>query len=161
MGDNVLNMYNYIQYVGINHFVLHLIRCHHLLNLWFLHTCSVTWQIGVLERESQIQICVSRYRYKRLSETRDSLGNVSKPTHNILSQKLNHYGIRGKANEWLSSYLNNRKQYVFYNGTSSSLSNISCGVPQGSILGPILFFLYKWHSKCFWCIAICTIRRRY
>ena len=62
--------------------------------------------------------------------------------HQILLQKLECYGIRGTANTWIASYLTDRKQYTCYNGKSSSTTNISCGVPQGSILGPILFLLY-------------------
>ena len=62
--------------------------------------------------------------------------------HSILLQKLNFYGIRGIAYQWFASYLGNRKQYVCYDGVSSEDGNISCGVPQGSILGPILFLLY-------------------
>ena len=56
--------------------------------------------------------------------------------------KLNHYGIRGIANNWFSTYLKNRKQFVSINGFSSDLQNTLCGVPQGSILGPLLFLLY-------------------
>ena len=62
--------------------------------------------------------------------------------HEILLSKLSHYGIRGKSLKWFQNYLSNRKQYVTYNGVSSQVNNITHGVPQGSILGPLLFLLY-------------------
>ena len=51
--------------------------------------------------------------------------------HSILVTKLDHYGIRGVAKQWLSSYLENRKQYVCFNGTDSDFLPIACGVAQG------------------------------
>ena len=62
--------------------------------------------------------------------------------HQILLTKLNHYGIRGVSNDWFKSYLSNRNQYVSINGFDSGLAAINCGVPQGSVLGPLLFLLY-------------------
>ena len=56
--------------------------------------------------------------------------------------KLEHYGIRGVLLDWFKSYLTGRKQYVFCNGESSDLRELSCGVPQGSVLGPLLFLIY-------------------
>ena len=62
--------------------------------------------------------------------------------HDILFDKLSFYGIRGLPLDWLKNYFLNRFQYVEYNGSSSFYNTIKCGVPQGSILGPLLFLIY-------------------
>ena len=63
-------------------------------------------------------------------------------SHKILIDNLYKYGMRGIALEWIKDYLLNRKQYVVYNNTKSNISSVEIGVPQGSILGPLLFLIY-------------------
>ena len=65
-----------------------------------------------------------------------------KKAFDILLQKLEHYGIRDNAMLWFKSYLTDRKQFVSLNETNSEIKSITCRVPQGSVLGPILFLLY-------------------
>ena len=60
----------------------------------------------------------------------------------LLCTKLEFYGIRGVAHQWIRSYLSNRMQYVSYEGHKSELLPIQCGVPQGSILDPLMFTIY-------------------
>ena len=55
---------------------------------------------------------------------------------------FNIYGVRGIANTWLENYPINRKQYVVVDNQASSMQFIKCGVPQGSVLGPVLFLLF-------------------
>ena len=62
--------------------------------------------------------------------------------HNILLDKLSHLGVRGNIFKWFESYLRNRFQIVKVNGLLSDPGQISCGVPQGSVLGPLLFLIY-------------------
>ena len=71
-----------------------------------------------------------------LSKTFDTVN------HRILIAKLEHYGIRGKALDIFKSYLSNRKQYVQLENAKSKLRPITCGVPQGSVLGPLFFILF-------------------
>ena len=62
--------------------------------------------------------------------------------HEILLRKLEHYGVRGTANAWFASYLDKREQYVSIQGVNSKTQHINHGVPQGSVLGPLLFLIY-------------------
>ena len=62
--------------------------------------------------------------------------------HTILLSKLREYGAEGTSLSWFTSYLTNREQFCYFDGSSSSKSSIKCGIPQGSCLGPLLFILY-------------------
>ena len=62
--------------------------------------------------------------------------------HQILFTKLEHYGIRDVALQWIKSYFSCRQQFVQINQTCSSMQTIKCGVPQGCILSPLFFILY-------------------
>ena len=62
--------------------------------------------------------------------------------HDILIKKLEHYGFRRIVKDWFWSYLKDRKQYVSIANILSDYKQISCGVPQASVLEPLLFLLY-------------------
>ena len=62
--------------------------------------------------------------------------------HEILLHKLYSYGIRGHVNKFFRSYLNDWRQFTEVNGEKSTLRSVKCGVPQGSVLGPLFFALY-------------------
>ena len=72
-------------------------------------------------------------------DLQEAFGKVE---HDILLTNLEHYGVRGLANDWFKSYLSDRKQFVSINGHDSNLASVLYDVPQGSVLGPLLFLIY-------------------
>ena len=91
--------------------------------------------------------------YKNNNQTLGSLGRVlcklldlkeafDTVKHDILLSKMNLFGIQGIALDWFRSYLTNRTQRCLVNGSLSRICSLKCGVPRGTILGPLLFLIY-------------------
>ena len=72
----------------------------------------------------------------------DSSKAFDKVNHRKLLMKMEHYGIRGKLLDWMKDFLSDRTQQVIINGGCSSKAKVISGVPQGAVLGPLLFLIY-------------------
>lgn len=87
----------------------------------------------IVEKIQKQLDCRSFYRPKKVFDKVD---------HNVLLEKLDCYGIRCVAKNWFCSYLNNQKQYVMLNGSTSAIKPVSTGVPQGPVVDPLLILIY-------------------
>ena len=115
------------------------------------HNCIYDLQFGFREKHSTTHALLNLTENIRnaLDKNEFSVGvfiDLQKAfdtvDHKILLEKLFYYGIRGTANQWFKSYLENRWQFVTINGYNSDEVIMNIGVPQGSVLGPLLFLLY-------------------
>ena len=102
---------------------------------------NISTEMAILELQNRIVKSISNKKwcvgiFLDLSKAFDTLD------HRVLLLKLKHYGIRGMAFDWFRSYLSDREQYTEFRLVASKSLPIECGVPQGSILGPLLFLVY-------------------
>ena len=114
-------------------------NCLYDLQFGFRHRHSTTHTLVKICDEIQKAVDTGNYACGVFIDLQKAFDTVN---HEILIDKLHHYGIRGAPLNWFKSYLSMRNQFVNINNTYSSLRNISHGVPQGSVLGPLLFIIY-------------------
>ena len=128
-------------------------KCMHsqILNHFFFNNLISPHQFGFLKNRSteDATLKLVETMYQNLNSKLISINifvDFSKAfdtlNHVILIRKLYRYGIQGQALKLVENYLSNRKQYVNVNNILSSIKSISIGIPQGSVLGPLLFIIY-------------------
>ena len=112
-----------------------------------LSKCQYGFRKGISTEDAVNELLNNIYRSLNENELHGAIFlDLSKAfdtvSHDILLNKLEHYGIRGEAHTLIKSYLSDRKQFVSVGDSISDLRDLTIGVPQGSVLGPLFFLLY-------------------
>ena len=145
------NNYRPISLLSLFDKILEKILCRRLVSFLEHNKILYCYQYGFRKAYSTVLALIEITDYiKRLLDERNYVISIfidfkkafDTVDHEILLYKLECYGIRGLANDFFRSYLTNRRQYTVINGVNSELRTVSCGVPQGSVLGPLFFLLY-------------------
>ena len=128
--------------------MLSFINCQAFLHCLIVYDCNLQFGFRESHSTSHALLSLTETIKKSVDNGKSGCGifldlqkTFDTVNHKIL-QKLEHYGIRGKALDWFRSYLSGRSQYVVVNGHSSEILPITCGIPQGSVLGPLIFLIY-------------------
>ena len=151
-GDKTsIENYRPISVLSVFSKVFEKIMYNHLINFINKHNILYKYQFGFRKRHSTNHAIITLV--DKISTALDR-GNVvigcfldlkkafETVNHSILISKLYKYGIRGNSLQWFKSYLANRQQFVQIHTSKSNTETVTCGVPQSSILGPLLFILY-------------------
>ena len=149
--DEILNNYRPVSILDIFSKIYEKAFCSQLIDYFERKRILNDRQFGFRRNKSTVQAIQSLCNsiYNELDESRimfamflDFRKAFDCIDHSILLEKLHFYGVRGVPYRWLKCYLKNREQYTSVNSSNSKHVNITFGVPQGSILGPLLFLIY-------------------
>lgn len=146
-----ISNYRPISLLSVFSKILEKVLCKRIITFFEKNNIFSLNQHGFREKKSTISALIKILDtvYKELDKNNKVLAlfvDLSKAfdcvNHEILLDKIERYGLRGNCKNLLSDYLSNRKQFVHYFGENSNKIHVNLGVPQGSVLGPLLFLLY-------------------